>query len=260
MNIFFPQNLFTRLIYDSLPDDLKKEILFRPSSIITKEMIELENSVALIPVMDLIKNKNLFISESFGLSFEGSFNLSYIYFNESFPGSRPEKKNEFKEINLAGDISSTEIIFSKILFEELYDSTVSINLISEEKNLPGKNLIITGDKNFIDERVFSGISFSEEMIDMLSLPFVNFILASKEESVIQKVSENFKGISSLIYDRVEKGNLTGNYAQNVKEYIQQNISSLILDFDSNDCDGIDQLLQLPYFHGMIENIIDLKFA
>jgi hypothetical protein len=85
MNIYFPQNLFTRLIYDSLPDDLKKDVLFRPSSIITKDIIDSNDSAALIPVMDLIKNKDLFISRSFGISFEGSLNPSYIYFSSQIP-------------------------------------------------------------------------------------------------------------------------------------------------------------------------------
>jgi hypothetical protein len=258
MNIFFPQNLFTRLVYDSLPDDIKKDVLFRPSSIITKEIIGRNDSAALIPVMDLIKNKDLFISRSFGISFEGSLNHSYIYFDKS--GSKnAEGINELHEINLLGDFSSTEIILSKILFQELYDSSVSINLLIEEKNIEGKNLIITGDKNFTGEKIFSGISFSEEIIEILSFPFVCFILASNEETIIQKINERLKGISSLIYDKAEKGDLPGTYSDMVKGYIRQNISSFIMDLDSNDCDGIDHLLQLPYLHGMIENIIDLKF-
>jgi hypothetical protein len=258
MNVFFPQNLFTRLIYDSLPDDLKKDVLFRPSSMITKEIIDRNDSAALIPVMDLIKNKDLFISRSFGISFEGSLNPSYIYFSGSDSGDLTDK--EFKEINLLGDVSSTEIILSKILFEELYDSSVSINLLAEEKNIEGKNLIITGDKNFSGDRIFSGISFSEEIIEILSFPFVCFILASNQETIIQKINLRLKGISSLIYNKTEKGDLPGTYSEKVKGYIRQNISSLIMDLDSNDCDGIDQMLQLPYLHGMIENIIDLKFT
>lgn len=259
MNVFFPQNLFTRLIYNSLPDDIKKDVLFRPSSMIIKEIIDRNDSAALIPVMDLIKNKDLFISRSFGISFEGSLNPSYIYFGRSDSGDLREEK-EFKEINLLGDVSSTEIILSKILFEELYDSSVSINLLAEEKNIEGKNLIITGDKNFSGDRIFSGISFSEEIIEILSFPFVCFILASNEETIIQKINERLKGISSLIYNKAEKGDLPGTYSEKVKGYMRQNISSLIIDLDSNDCDGIDQLLQLPYLHGMIENIIDLKFT
>ncbi|HVO74831.1 MAG TPA: hypothetical protein VMT35_12460 [Ignavibacteriaceae bacterium] len=244
------------MIYNSLPEDLKKDVHFKPSSILTKEMIGSNDSAALIPVMDLIKNKDLFISRSFGISFESSLNLSYIYFGSL--ASEAEKK--FNEINLLGDVSSTEIILSKILFEELYDSSVSINLLTEEKNIEEKNLIITGDKNFAYERLFSGISFSEEIIEMLSFPFVTFALASKDESVVKKMSGRFNGIGSIIYDMVEKGKLPEQYSENVKEYIHQNISSLIIDLDSNDCDGIDQLLQLPYLHGMIENIIDLKFV
>jgi hypothetical protein len=259
MNIFFPRNFYTQLIFNSLPDNLKEAVHFVPSSSITPEMIRTPDSAALIPVMDLLKNKDLFISASFGISFEGALNMSYIYFNEPGRLKGPAMKNDFKEICLAGDVSSNEVIISKILFDELYDSQVSINLLTQESSSSGKDVIITGDKNFAEELIFSGISFSEEVIEMLSLPYVCFVMASGNETILKSLNADLKNASGRIYDEVEnKFNL--NFSPGIKEYIRQNISSLIIDFDNNDLDAIDQILQLPYLHGMIENIVDLKFV
>jgi hypothetical protein len=219
-------------------------------------MLSAADSAALVPLMDLLKNKDLYISGSFGISFEGALNPSYIYFKNSPAGSG---KNEFKEINVAGDISSTEIILAKILFDELYDSSVSINILKQDDSLSGKDVIVTGDKNFSDELIFSGISFSEEVIDMLSLPYTCFVLASKNETILKNLNDSLSNLSGRIYDEVEK-DFRFDFSPGIKEYIQQNISSLILDLDNNDRDAIDQLLQLPYLHGMIENIIDIKFV
>jgi hypothetical protein len=38
-----------------------------------------------------------------------------------------------------------------------------------------------------------------------------------------------------------------------------NISSLILKFDEQDVEGIKQVLRLPYFHGLISDIVEVKF-
>jgi len=259
MKIFFPQNIFTSLIYNALPENIRKNIFFRPSSLITKEIIDYEKSAGLIPIMDLIptgsgqvNNKDLFVSQSFGISFEGSLNNTYIYFTPA--------KEGLKEISLSGDVSSTEVILTRILFKELYDSTVDIHIVTDEKEISSHNLILVGDKNLTNDKILSSVSFSEEIIEMTFLPFVNYILASKEKSVIENVNKIFNGISNSIYNEVEKGILPGNYSEEIKSHIQQNISSLVIDFDPNDLEGIEQLLRLPYFHGMIDDILDIKFV
>ena len=252
MNFLFPQNIFSKLIADNLPENLKSSVKFYPSSLITNEVKKLDNSVALIPTIDIIKNNDLFVSKSFGISFEGTLCNSYIYYNSA--------QKEIKELGLLGDVSSVEAVLSKILFQEIYNSSVEVKILTDELKVKNQNVIITGDSNFAGQNYSSGISLAEEIIDNLSIPFVNYIFASKEENLIQNLSEILSGVSNSIYDEVEEIKFSDEFSSEAKSYIKENISSFVIDFDMQDLEGINQIIRLPYFYGMINDIVEIKFV
>lgn len=252
MKLIFPKNIFSQFIIDNLPDQLKKETAFYPSSLIVHEVKKNESNIGLIPILDLIKNNDLFVSKSFGLAFEGSLCNSYIYYKS--------KQHEVSEITLLGDLSSVEVILCKVLFKEIYDSPVEIKISTEKHDLIRGNYVIVGDKNFKDEKYLSGISFAEEMVEILSLPFVNYVFASGDRNNIEKLNDMLIGVSNSIYDSVEADKFTQSYSLKTKNYIYENISSLIFDFGDQDLEGINQIMRLPYFHGFIDEIVDLKFV
>lgn len=252
MKVISPSNIFTGLLTNHFNPELKKELIFNPSSLITSEMKKNEKSVGLIPTLDLLKNKDLYISKKYGIAFEGSLCNSYIYF-------KPTEKS-INEFSLFGDVSSLEVILSKILFREMYNADVNIEILTHDQNLQNKNLVIIGDKNFEDEKCFSGISFSEEVIESLSLPFVNYVFASTDKSSIEELNEKLEGTGSRVYKNIAKHDFGKNLTKKIKDYIKANISSLIIDFESNDIDGINQILTLPYYHGIVNDIVEINFV
>jgi len=252
MKLIFPSNIFTGLLADKLEPGFKKDLIFKPSSLITSEILKYENCAGLIPTLDLLKNKDLYISGKHGIAFEGNLCNSYIYFK---PGT--VNVNEF---SLLGDVSSLEVILSKILFKEIYNTDIKIEILTREQKPEDKNLLIIGDKNFEEERLFSGISFAEEVIESLSLPFVNYVFASKDKDTLEEINKRFENIGSKVYKGAEEYNFGKKINKKTKEYIKTNISSLITDFEPNDIDGIDQLLRLPYYHGMVNDIIEVKYV
>jgi hypothetical protein len=50
------------------------------------------------------------------------------------------------------------------------------------------------------------------------------------------------------------------FPQSSLDFLSVNIQHLVFDFDEQDIEGIKQLLQLPYYHGMIKEMIDVKFV
>ncbi len=251
MNIIFPQNIFSRLIADNLPDNIKAGIKFIPSALITNEIKKLDNCVGLIPTIDIIRNNDLFVSKSYGVSFEGALSNSYLYYNSS--------QKEIGEISLFGDVSSVEVVLSKILFQEIYDTAVNVKIITDESKSKGENLIITGDYNFTSQKYSTGISLVEEIVDTFSIPFVNFIFASKDETLITNLNEILPGVSNSIYDKIGDIKFGENFSDVAKDFIKENISSFIMDFDNQDIEGINQITRLPYFYGMINDMIEMKF-
>ena len=251
MKLVFPENFFTQLIIDNLPSGIKYTIVRKPSSLISSEINKDETVVGLLPIMDLIKYRDLFVSQSFGISFEGSLCNSYIYYNST--------QKDISEINLLGDISSVEVLLCKILFSEMYDKTVEIKIATDEKKIEAKNILLTGDKNFVNDKLLKGISIAEEMVDALSLPFVNYVFASKDKSLIEQLNEQLQGVGSAVYDKIEDMNFHADFSENIKSYIKDNISSFIMEFNDQDIEGINQIIRLPYYHGIINDIVEVKF-
>jgi hypothetical protein len=250
MKILFPKNIYTSIIAVSLPDSLKNNLQFQPASSITS-MIEKDNdSIALISSTDIVNHRELFISKKFGISFEGSLCNSYLYFSED---------RSLQSLNIAGDVSSLEAIISKILFKELYNSDVEIGLsasLKKEKN----NLLLVGEQNFYDDKLFDGISFSEEIIELISLPFVNFVLASSDEKLIKENESLLLEIIPNVYSNFDSIQQYFSFNEKTLNYIKQNISSLVLEFDMQDIEGFLQLIRMPYFYGIVKDIVDVKFV
>ncbi len=252
MKIIFPENIFTKLIINSLLSSIKNETSFSPSSLITSEIKKSGSDVGLVPTLDLIKNSDLYISKSFGLAFEGSLCNSYIYYNS--------RQKEISEIILHGDLSTVEVMLCKILFKEMYNSPVEIKISAKEQDLAYANHVIAGDKNFYNDKYLLGVSFAEEMIEVLSLPFVNYVFASSDRASIEKLNSLLAGIGNSVYDTVEAYNFGDHFSAKTKNYFVENISSLVFNFGEQDIEGINQIIRLPYYHGLIEDIVELKFV
>jgi hypothetical protein len=249
--IYLPSNIFANLIANSMPESLRNSVSFIPSALISKQ-IEKEESIGLIPTMDLIKHNELFISSSAGLSFDGILSNSYIYFK---PG-----ENEVDKVILSGDVSSIESLTAKILFSELYNIDVDVHLSSFNGDRIVENTILIGDDNFLSSFYLNGLSFAEEMIELISAPYVNFVFASNSDSILKEFNLALKGISEKFYSLGEQGNFQMQLSNDTKNFIIENLNSCVVELEEQDIEGINQLIRIPYYHGILDNIIEPKFV
>lgn len=247
MKLYFPDNIFTKVLLDQLDDELKDELIFNPSANIT-QFVKQSGSVGLIPTMDLITNKDLFVSKEIGISFEGPLSNSYIYYSDP---------SDFDEIKIAGDVSTVEIILSKILFNELYKKDIKINILT---TLPAKdnndNLILVGDNNFRDDRITKGISFAEQVVEIISAPFVNFILASTDKDSLKTCAIKMK--NSINNGKQKSSKVNFDLAS--ASFIHNNLDKVFFNFTDQDIEGIQQLIRLPFYYGILKDIIEMKFV
>jgi predicted solute-binding protein len=249
MQLYFPDNIFTRVLFDGFVDELKEKVNFLPSSILSKTLNDNKSSAALIPTLELITNKNLFVSKSVGISFAGPLSNSFIYYE---PG-----RKEIEKIKLAGDISSMDVILSKIIFKELYDSDIEIAIQTKLDSKISGNFLIAGDENFNNARFENGISIAEEVIDLISAPFTSYVLASNDKNLLEEYSSKLLPV----LDKIEYNNsLTENYNLKSAEFIKENFNSITYKLDEQDIAGINELLKLPYYHGLIIDLIEVNFV
>jgi hypothetical protein len=54
--------------------------------------------------------------------------------------------------------------------------------------------------------------------------------------------------------------LLKGFTQTSLEFISVNIQHIVFDLEDQDLEGIKSLMQLPYFHGILKDMIDIKFV
>lgn len=251
MKFLFPNNIFARLLANSFPDEFKQDITFDNAIAIAARLENEPGTVGLITPIDIVQHQNLCVSKSFGISFNGDISNSYLYF-------APEKKN-MAEVFLAGDITALEAMYAAIFFKELYDVEVQLNVFNETKQLQDQNVILIGDGNFKSNHYVKGSSFGSEMIDMLEVPFVNFVFASSDEDNIKELNAKLEGIEQKIYSSIENDEIKLPFSEESNLLLKENISSVSYEFEEQDIEGITQLIRLPYYYGKIDDIIDISY-
>ena len=133
--------------------------------------------------MELITNKNLFVSKSVGISFEDPVSNSFIYYESGL--------KEIVKLKLAGDISAMEVILSKIIFKVLYDSDIEIAIQTKFDTKISGNYLIAGNENYNYARFEKGISIAEEVSEIISAPFANYVLASNDKNLLEEYTSNY---------------------------------------------------------------------
>lgn len=248
--LYFPKNIFAQILSGFPEMSVKNSISFLPSASLAKTISEDFSAVGLIPTSDILTNKDLYVSNKIGISFEGSPANSYIYYEKD--------KSTIDRILLSGDASTMEVIFGKILFKEMYNATVEIVLTADKTKLKNSNYIIAGNNNFSEANYKKGISFAEEMIEMISAPFVNYVLASQDKDMLIEVSENIlEKVSGAEGDNIS---FPDEFPTDSKDFIKNNISKVFYTLDVDDIEGINNLIRLPFYHGMIKDIVEVKFV
>ncbi len=249
--ILLPENIFTKIFLSELQQIKDYQIEWHPSSLIASKLSKDDDSIGLIPSMDLLAFKDLYVSSKIGISFNALLSNSYIHFKDG--------QETIEEIFLSGDVSSNEIILSKILFKEFYDIDVETTLIKDVKSHQLDNQLIVGDENYEKELFLNGLSFAEEMIELISAPYVNFVLAGSSDDLLKKFVDNHLG--DFQKGHSEHFNEYFKYLPSTSlDFISVNIQHIVFDFEDQDLEGIKSLLQMPYYHGIVKDIIDIKFV
>ena len=273
MKVVIPQNIYAAIFAMNLPDEIKGDIKVTASSLIANE-VEKENSdIGLMPSFDLLNHKELYISKKAALSFDGLLSNTYFYF---VPG-----KEKIYELFLRGDVSSNEIILSKILFSERFDSNIKLTLDTSEIIDENKNYIITGNDNFGSFDFNKGISFADQIAELIDFPYVNYVWASKDEekrvpnyrdltpqeewnlliaNQLKEFNNYFNELDKSVEDRIEIILQSMNFRKEVNEFIEENLNSVYFEITENEIAGLYELLKLPYFHGITKEMFELKLV
>ena len=250
MKLIIPKNIYSALFALSLPDDLKESIVVESSSLIVREIKNGNAEIGLIPSFDLLKHNDLFVSKKIGISFDGLLSNSYLHLI-------PESST-FSDVYLNGDVSSNEIVLTNVLFKERFNSDVTIHLDSNPLELNKKNYLVVGKDNY-QENFDRGISFADQIAEILDRPYVNFVLVSADKNKLEMFTKKMENWDKKIEDNLEKYLEKIDLPEESSEFIQSNFNSAYFEMTENEIEGLHDLLKLPFYHGMIEEIVELKW-
>jgi|GEM_PF-2349023 len=249
--IYFPYNYFTALIGFGLNPELQSRIVFEQSGKIAQILENNHDAVGLIPSLEILSHRELLISKTFGITFDEQIAISYYYF-------KPREDN-ITEIKLSGDISINEEILTKIIFKEKFGLDIQVALSDKPLELGSADYIMAGNANFKEELLEKSFSITDQVCDLIELPYVNFLLASKNEILLRHMNNAMGSIDKNIQDNA--GKVMKPLLQNdfLYEYFMANIGSVYFKLNDDDLKGLDELLKLPFLHLLSEDIPEPKF-
>jgi len=252
MKIIIPNNIYSHIIAVVLEKKENVEISYKESSLISKALEEDTTAIGLIPSMDLINHKTFFVSSKAGISFDGLLSNSYFYLSES-------NERNLGKVFIRGDVSLNEIILTKILFKERFFAEVEINLDTHKEIDKEQNVLVVGDENIFSWEYGKGISFSDQIAEVLDLPYINFIFASQDNELIEHFEEIVPKIDETIEENLNDIMVNLRYDEAVKQHIQKNIGTVYFEITSNEVEAIQELFRLVYYHRVIDDMFDVKF-
>jgi hypothetical protein len=252
MKILIPQNIYSAMFSLNFPDDLKEKVEVLPSAMITSELILGNGDIGLIPSLDLLKHSELKISGEAGIAFDGMLSNAYLYF-------APEQ-NSFDKIKLRGDVSANEIILTKIMFQERFDIDVEVTLDTKPVDFDENNYVIVGSENDEYAANKNGISFSDQIAELIDYPYVNFVLASKDENLLTELVGQLKDLDKKTEDNLFNFLSKMKLPKEIEDLFVENIDSLYFELTENEREALDELMKLTYFHGIAEEIKRLSFV
>lgn len=251
MKLIMPKNIYTSILATELQKIERFEISYKESSLISKDLEFNTSAVALIPTLDLINHRHLFVSNKLAISFDGVLSNSYLYFVEG-------QKN-IEKIYLRGDVSLNEILLTKILFSERYSANLEIALDPSKNPEKGKDFVVVGDENYTVWDFEKAISLADEASELLDLPYVNYLFTSPDREALEMFNKSMNPVDTKIEDQI--GNILDGIpiTEQAKTFIKTNLGSLYYDMTDNEVNAVNELIKLVFYHGVIDDMFDVKF-
>lgn len=252
MKLIIPNNIFSTLFFLSMDEKDRPDVEVKEASLVSAELNENEEYVGLIPSFDLITNNDFFVSSKFGIGFESGLSNSYLYYSK--------ENTNIEKLLLKGDITTNEVILAKIVFKERYDLEPEISIDVNEGYEENNNYIVVGSDNWIEEQFLSGTSFCEQASELVEVPYLNFIFASKSEEAIKEFNSKLTNMNKAILEGLDKNLNKIGLSLEFNQFVKKEIESVCFDLTQVEIDGFKELLQLAYFHQIYDDLFDIKFV
>jgi hypothetical protein len=84
------------------------------------------------------------------------------------------------------------------------------------------------------------------------------VLASKDKNLLEECSSKLLPVLNKV--EYNNSSFPDNFNLKSSEFIKENFNSINYKVDEQDITGINELLKLPYYHGLIKDLIEVNFV
>ncbi len=244
-----PNNIFANMLASALPREFFS-FYYLSNSEILKGLVNGEIDIAIMPSLEILNENKLFVSRKLGVAFDGPLSDDYLYY----------AKNSLETLKLAGSTSMNEILLSKILFKENYETEVNLEVVASPPEKFDENYLVSGNENFDGALYEKGDSFAEHVANFLEAPYLKYIIVSLHKENIEMVHQNVYAPESEIEITFPTLLSTLGYDEKTIDFIKTNFDGLYFELTQTEIDGFDEMRKLPFYYGLFEEVKDINFV
>jgi len=253
LKIGLPNNFFGKLFFFSFPETLRKSVNFYETYLLANLLDKKELDVALIQSLDYGKRENLYISKKAALSFDAEVSLSYFYFQENLYTA--------KQATLYGEVGTNDAILTKILFAEKYNLNIDLELFSGSEFPKNREIVLVrGDANYQNDLFMNGLSFADEISDLLMLPYVDYVFASYDKENLLYINKTINSIEEVMEKNLSKYLDKFENYESFKVFFKERFNQVYFELTDNEVEGLKELIKLPFYFGLFEEIFEIKLV
>lgn len=252
------RELFTQPLYRTLKrsSDFSGELFFDTPASHIDGLMSNERTAAFVPLIDYAQNSSgMILYPNLGVSSSGFSNVARLYLRKNLEQIR----------TLAvGNISTTDIVLSRIVLGEKYDSEPKIvPMIGSVDEMLAKAdcALVSGDSLLTLNNEHPFIDIVDEWSDITELPFVHTICISREDLFS-------KELHALLYTSQETGrnslesiaNEIAAETQYSADVLQNYLSHFSYGIDEISKTSLEEFFRMAFYYGMLPDIPEIKIA
>jgi len=95
---------------------------------------------------------------------------------------------------------------------------------------------------------------------MIDLPYVNFVFASHDKEALAEFNKRINPVDERTENEIINIIKTAALPEKTKEFLVENLGSVYFDMTDNEEAALNELIKLIFYHGIIDDMFDVKFV
>jgi len=106
----------------------------------------------------------------------------------------------------------------------------------------------------------NGLSFADEISDLLMLPYVDYVFASYDKENLLYINKTINSIEEVMEKNLSKYLDKFENYESFKVFFKERFNQVYFELTDNEVEGLKELIKLPFYFGLFEEIFEIKLV